>query len=93
MQAKPQIRLNYLSTDEDVQTAAESIEVTRSILRQKAFTPYCPEEYMPGHTYRTRDELIMGARSKLQAYKLIYSNVTNFIHRHWNYNLPSSGHV
>jgi choline dehydrogenase len=45
---KPAIQPNYLSTDEDRRVAADSIRVTRNIVRQQALAPFKPEEYLPG---------------------------------------------
>jgi choline dehydrogenase len=45
---KPAIQPNYLSTDEDKRVAADSIRVTRNIVRQQALAPFKPEEYLPG---------------------------------------------
>jgi choline dehydrogenase-like flavoprotein len=45
---KPAIQPNYLATDEDRHIAADSIRVTRNIVRQPALAPFRPEEYLPG---------------------------------------------
>ena len=45
---KPAIQPNYLSTDEDKRVAADSIRVTRNIVRQQALAPFKPVEYLPG---------------------------------------------
>ena len=45
---KPAIQPNYLSTDEDRRVAANSIRVTRNIVRQRALAPFKPVEYLPG---------------------------------------------
>ena len=45
---KPAIQPNYLATDEDKRVAADSIRVTRNIVRQQALAPFKPEEYLPG---------------------------------------------
>ncbi|TCU07587.1 GMC family oxidoreductase [Rhizobium sullae] len=44
----PEIRPNYLSTDEDRQVAADAIRVTRKLMAQPTLRPYRPEEYLPG---------------------------------------------
>lgn len=44
----PEIRPNYLSTDEDRQVAADAIRVTRKLMAQPALRAYHPEEYLPG---------------------------------------------
>jgi choline dehydrogenase-like flavoprotein len=45
---KPAIQPNYLATDEDRRVAADSIRVTRNIVRQKALQPFQPVEFLPG---------------------------------------------
>ncbi len=45
---KPAIQPNYLSTDEDKRVAADSIRVTRNIVRQPALAPFKPVGYLPG---------------------------------------------
>lgn len=45
--AHPEIRPNYLSAPADRRTAADSIRVTRRIMRQEAVAKYRPEEFMP----------------------------------------------
>jgi choline dehydrogenase-like flavoprotein len=45
---KPIIAPNYLATDADRQVAADSLRVTRRLMRQAALAPYRPEEYLPG---------------------------------------------
>ena len=44
----PRIHCCYLSTDEDRQVAAESVELTRRIVAQPALAPYQPKEIKPG---------------------------------------------
>jgi choline dehydrogenase-like flavoprotein len=46
--AAPAISPNYLSTPEDQRVAADSIRVTRGIVRQPALQKYSPVEYLPG---------------------------------------------
>jgi choline dehydrogenase len=46
--AKPSIRPNYLSTEEDRRVAADAIRVTRRLMAQPALTRYRPAEYVPG---------------------------------------------
>jgi len=52
----PAISPNYLSTPEDQQVAADSIRVTRGIVRQPALRKYSPIEYLPGDSTRDDDE-------------------------------------
>ncbi|MHB2267135.1 GMC family oxidoreductase [Aliihoeflea sp. PC F10.4] len=44
----PSITPDYLSTDEDLQVAADSIRRARQIMAQEAMATYRPEEYLPG---------------------------------------------
>jgi choline dehydrogenase-like flavoprotein len=44
----PSIAPNYLSTDADREVAADAIRTTRRLMKQKALTPYHPEEFLPG---------------------------------------------
>jgi choline dehydrogenase len=44
----PQIKLNYLHTDEDRRIAVEAIRFTRRIMASPALAQYAPEEYRPG---------------------------------------------
>jgi choline dehydrogenase-like flavoprotein len=52
----PAISPNYLSTPEDQQVAADSIRVTREIVRQPALQKYSPVEYLPGDSTGDNDE-------------------------------------
>ncbi|ANI98929.1 choline dehydrogenase [Polynucleobacter wuianus] len=60
-EAPPAINPNYLSTDEDRKVAAESLRLTRNIVKQSALAPYMPEEYKPGMQYQTDEELAKAA--------------------------------
>jgi len=44
----PEIRPNYLATEEDRQVAADSVRVTRRIISMPALQKYRPEEFRPG---------------------------------------------
>ena len=46
--AKPEIRPNYLSTEEDRQVAADAIRVTRRLMGQPALAKFKPYEHAPG---------------------------------------------
>lgn len=46
--AHPEIRLNYLSTPEDQQVAADGMRFTRRIMAADALRPFAPEEWKPG---------------------------------------------
>ena len=54
--ASPAISPNYLSTPEDQRVAADSIRVTRGIVRQPALQKYSPVEYLPGDLTGDNDE-------------------------------------
>jgi choline dehydrogenase-like flavoprotein len=54
--APPAISPNYLQTPEDQRIAADSIRVTRGIVRQPALQKYSPVEYLPGDSARDDDE-------------------------------------
>jgi choline dehydrogenase len=53
----PEIRLNYLSTEEDRRIAVEGMRFTRRIMAAKALAKYEPEEYRPGFHVRDDKEL------------------------------------
>lgn len=46
--AHPEIRPNYLATEEDRRVAADAIRVTRRIVSRPALQRYRPEEFRPG---------------------------------------------
>ncbi len=60
-EAPPVINPNYLSTDEDRKVAAQSLRLTRNIVKSPALAPYAPEEYKPGMQFQSDDELIRAA--------------------------------
>jgi choline dehydrogenase len=53
----PRIQLNYLSTAEDRQIAADSLRVTRRIMQQAAMAPFQPQEIKPGVQYQSDEDL------------------------------------
>ena len=54
----PQIKMNYLSTDEDREIAGKSIKIVRKIvLESKAYKNYEPEEYRPGIQFKDNESL------------------------------------
>jgi len=57
----PQIRPNYLSTEEDRQVAVDSLKWARRIVSQKALEPFKPEEYKPGAHIRSDEEMLVSA--------------------------------
>jgi choline dehydrogenase len=59
--APPKISPMYLSTPEDLQVAAEALNLTRRIVAAPAMQPYAPEEFKPGAHYRSDAELAAAA--------------------------------
>ncbi len=58
----PAIAPNYLSTEVDRKVAIDAIRLTRRIvLESKALQPYHPEEFMPGPSFQSDDELLKAA--------------------------------
>jgi len=57
----PEIRPNYLATDEDRRVAAESIRLTRRIVAAPALAPFQPQEFRPGPEFQTDEELARAA--------------------------------
>jgi choline dehydrogenase len=56
--AKPALRFNYLSTDQDRREWVEAIRVARSILGQPAFDPYNGGEISPGAAVETDQQIL-----------------------------------
>src|SRR6478609_7477420 len=56
--AKPALRFNYLSTDQDKREWVEAIGVARKILTQPAFEPYNGGELSPGPSVSTPEEIL-----------------------------------
>jgi len=54
----PELRFNYLSTDQDRREWVESIRVARDILNQPAFTPYNDGELSPGPSVDSDEEIL-----------------------------------
>jgi len=59
--AAPEIKPNYLSTDEDRRVAIDSLQLTRRILSSPAFMRYRPEEYKPGKQHQSDEQLVKAA--------------------------------
>ena len=57
----PAIRPNYLSTQADRRVAADSIRLTRRIMKARALARYRPEEYLPGAAVADEEELAKAA--------------------------------
>ena len=53
----PAIAPNYLSTPEDRKVAADSLRVTRRIVKQPALAKYEPQEWRPGAQFESDDDL------------------------------------
>ena len=59
--APPVIAPNYLSTDYDCRVAAHALRLTRKIVQSEALARYSPEEYKPGPSFQTDQELAEAA--------------------------------
>ena len=59
--AAPEIMLNYLSTDHDRQVAADGMKFTRRIMASEALAKYRPQEWKPGPSIRSPEELAKAA--------------------------------
>ena len=59
--AAPDIRPNYLSTDEDRRVAVDGLRMARRIVAQPALRPHSPEEYKPGAHVETDEDLVVAA--------------------------------
>ena len=56
-EARPSIRPNYLSTEEDRIVAAQSIRLTRDIVARPALAGYAPKELRPGADFTSEEDL------------------------------------
>jgi choline dehydrogenase len=56
--AKPALRFNYLSTDQDRREWVEAIRVTRKILDAPAFAPFSGGELSPGREVATDEQIL-----------------------------------
>jgi choline dehydrogenase len=56
--AKPALRFNYLSTDQDRREWVEAITIARDILNQPAFAPYNGGEISPGPQVSTPEQIL-----------------------------------
>ncbi|WP_146286635.1 GMC family oxidoreductase [Gemmobacter aquaticus] len=57
-EVQPEIRLNYLSTEEDKRIALASIRQARKIMTAKALSRYSPQEWLPGPGFDTDEALL-----------------------------------
>jgi choline dehydrogenase len=62
--AHPEIRPNYLATEDDRRVAADSVRVTRRIVAMPALAKYRPEEFRPGPDI-TSDEALAKAAGEI----------------------------
>ena len=53
----PKISTNYLATEADRKVAADALRLTRRIAAAPAMQKYRPEEFKPGLTYETQEQL------------------------------------
>jgi choline dehydrogenase-like flavoprotein len=60
-EAPPDIRPNYLSTEEDRRIAVDSLKWARRIVSQPAMAAYKPEEYKPGAHVSSDEEMLVAA--------------------------------
>jgi choline dehydrogenase len=54
---QPDIRLNYLSTEEDRRVAVASLRQARQIMTARALRPFSPQEWLPGPAFQTDEDL------------------------------------
>lgn len=59
--ADPSIAPNYLSAEADRKVAADSIRLTRRIVSQPALQQYKPQEFLPGESIQSDDDLAVAA--------------------------------
>jgi choline dehydrogenase len=59
--AAPEIKLNYLSTPEDLDVAVASLKFTRRIMQAEALQRFEPDELKPGPDIRTDQDLARAA--------------------------------
>jgi choline dehydrogenase len=57
----PEIRLNYLCTEEDRRVAVAAMRFTRRIMAAKPLARYAPQEYRPGASIANDNELARAA--------------------------------
>ena len=63
----PKIKMNYLSTEDDRQVSAAGIRLVRKIIfESETFKKYQPEEFRPGITNQTDEEIIQEASKHVQ---------------------------
>jgi choline dehydrogenase-like flavoprotein len=57
----PAIQPNYLSTEDDMRVAVDSLKLTRRLVQAPALAKYSPEEYLPGAEIKTEDDMRVAA--------------------------------
>jgi len=57
----PEIRPNYLSTDEDRRVAVDALKLTRRLIAQAPLARFQPEEYLPGPDAQSDEDLLKAA--------------------------------
>ncbi|MBS4047883.1 MAG: GMC family oxidoreductase N-terminal domain-containing protein [Alphaproteobacteria bacterium] len=57
----PAIQPNYLSTEDDIRVAVDSLKLTRRLVAAPALAKYHPEEYLPGPQVQSEDEMRVAA--------------------------------
>ncbi len=65
LDAAPEIKPNYLSTENDRRVAVDSIRLTRRLMRQRALARYAPEEFRPGPAAGDDDAALLHAAGGL----------------------------
>lgn len=55
--AAPLIDPNYLSDPEDLKVAAQAVRLTRKIVQAQALKAFAPQEYLPGPSLETEEQL------------------------------------
>jgi len=60
--APPKIKLNYLSSTEDVEVAVASLKFTRRIMAAEALKRFNPVELKPGPEVQSEEQLVNAAR-------------------------------
>ena len=63
----PKIIPNYLSTDSDKKIAIDSIKVARKIADADSLKKYILEEYVPGPSFKSDEELLEAAKNNSQS--------------------------
>ena len=57
----PAITLNYLSTQHDRDVAISGLKMTRTIMKSAAMSAFEPEEWLPGATLESDEQLLQAA--------------------------------